>query len=197
VAIQAAAKRAGYIIKEWFYDADVRGDVEVHKRPAFMQMLTALASNGIRTVFIEDLSRFSRVVTVGMLGTALLKRLDVTMFDSRNTNCTDPQDPMAKAMLGMMMVFAELDKDLLITKLKGARDRKSAEIGQRIEGRKGYTRGKEHTGLVTLAKSLRSEGMTLEAISASLAERGHLTNTGKPFSASQVKRITEARDGDR
>src|SRR5271168_1571853 len=77
VVIEAAAKRSGYVIREWFYDADVRGDVEVHKRPAFMKMLEALASNGVRTVFIEDLSRFSRVVTVGLLGTALLKRLDV------------------------------------------------------------------------------------------------------------------------
>jgi DNA invertase Pin-like site-specific DNA recombinase len=192
VVIEGAAKRAGYSIREWFYDADVRGDVEVNKRPAFMQMLSALAGNGVRTVFIEDLSRFSRVATVGMLGIALLRRLDVSMFDGRNTNCTDPQDPMAKAMLGMMLIFAELDKDLTTAKLKGARDRKSLEIGRRIEGRKGYTRGETHKDLVMLAKDMRSTGTTFDAISAALAERGHLTNTGKPFSASQVKRIVEA-----
>jgi DNA invertase Pin-like site-specific DNA recombinase len=67
------------------------------------------------------------------------------MFDGRGTNVTDPQAPMAKAMLGMMLVFAELEKDLLVEKLKGARDRASikslAETGKRIEGIKGYTRG--------------------------------------------------------
>lgn len=190
LAIEAGAKRAGYFIKEWFYDADVKGETPVNERPAFMAMIGALAGNGVRVVFIEELSRFSRVATVGLLGIALLKRLDVTMFDGRGTNCTDPQDPMAKAMLGIMLIFAELDKDMMVAKLKGARDRASDKAGRRVEGRKGYTKGNPE--LVALAKLL-GEGRSLSETARALAERGHVTASGNPFSASQVQRLLDAR----
>jgi DNA invertase Pin-like site-specific DNA recombinase len=190
LAINRAAARAGYRIKEWFYDADVRGDIEVSDRPAFMAMTEALASNGVRTVFVEEVGRFSRELTVAMVGIATLKKLDVTLLDGRGTSCTDPKDPMAKAMLQMMFVFAELDKNMTVAKLKGARDRASDTAGRRVEGRRGYTRGDPE--LVRLAKSLMA-GRTLLATSAALADLGHVTASGRPFSASQVKRLVEAR----
>jgi DNA invertase Pin-like site-specific DNA recombinase len=188
VAIEAAAARSGHYIREWFYDAAIKGSVEVNKRPAFMAMLAALAANGVRTVFIEDLSRFSRVVTIGMLGIALLKRLDVVMYDGRNINCTEPQDAMAKAMLGMMLIFAELDKDLSVAKMQGARDRKSVQLGRRVEGRKGHAGN--IPGLADIARGMTG---TLQARSEQLAALGHVTKTGQPFSASQVKRLVESR----
>ena len=53
-----------------------------------------------------------------------------------------------------------------------------------------YTRGNPE--LVRLAKLLRAD-KTLLATSAALAEQGHVTANGKPFSASLVKRLIEAR----
>lgn len=190
LAIEAAAKRSGYFVKAWFYDADVRGDVAVSDRPAFMAMLDALASNGVRTVFVEDIGRFSRETMVGLVGIATLKKHGVTLFDKTGMDRTDPKDPMEKAMLQMMFVFAELDKNMTVAKLKGARDRASEKAGRRVEGQKGYTRG--DAVLVASAKALRADGLSFLAISAQLASDGYKTATGQNFSASQVKRLCEA-----
>jgi DNA invertase Pin-like site-specific DNA recombinase len=195
-AIESAAASAGYFIKDWFYDTGVKGNIPVQDRPAFMEMRDALASNGVRHVFIEDIGRLSRDQSIGLLGIALIKRLGVTMIDGRGTDVTDPSDPMAKAWIGMMLVFAELEKDMLVKKLKGARDRKSAIAGRRIEGQKGYLRprkGEIGLPLVTLAQSLAGD-RTLLAISTMLAEQGHMTALGKAFSASQVKRLIEVKN---
>jgi hypothetical protein len=67
-AIEGAATASGHYVKQWFYDADVKGETPVNERPALMLMLNVLVGNGVRTVFVEDVGRFSRVVTVGMLG---------------------------------------------------------------------------------------------------------------------------------
>jgi hypothetical protein len=80
--------------------------------------------------------------------------------------------------------------DALVKKLRIARDRASERAGRRIEGRKGHIKGNPE--LVALAKSIWREGRTLLTTSAVLAERGYFTATGKPFSASQVKRLVDA-----
>ncbi len=77
--------------------------------------------------------------------------------------------------------------------LKGARDRKSAALGRRVEGRKGY-RG-TNPGLVREAKRLArrnpktGETRSLREIADQLAGLGHATAAGRPFSASQVLRL--------
>jgi DNA invertase Pin-like site-specific DNA recombinase len=53
-------------------------------------------------------------------------------------------DPMLKAMIQVQGVFAELDKSMLVAKLRKAREAKKAKTG-RCEGRKpyGYYEGEE------------------------------------------------------
>jgi hypothetical protein len=41
-------------------------------------------------------------------------------------------------MVTIMAVFAQIEKKRLVKKLRAARDRRSAQQGRRIEGRKGY-----------------------------------------------------------
>ncbi len=77
--------------------------------------------------------------------------------------------------------------------LKGARDRKSAAPGRRVEGRKGYR--ETNPGLVREAERLArrnpktGETRSLREIADQLAGLGHATAAGKPFSASQVQRL--------
>ena len=49
-----------------------------------------------------------------------------------------------------MAVFAQIEEKPLVKKLKAARDRKSAQQGRRIEGRKGYA--ETHPELVRIAR---------------------------------------------
>ena len=61
-AIEAFAKRGRYEIAEgdWFYDPAVSGDDAIESRPGFAALLDRTEADGIRTVLIEDASRFAR-----------------------------------------------------------------------------------------------------------------------------------------
>jgi hypothetical protein len=90
----------------------------------------------------------------------------------------------------------EYEKARLVAKLKGARDRASARLGRRVEGRKGYR--DTNPDLVREAKRLArkspktGEARSLREIARELAGLGHVTAEGKPFSASQVQRLLGA-----
>jgi DNA invertase Pin-like site-specific DNA recombinase len=65
IAIETYAKRPGYVIAEddWFWYADVKGADPVTERPGFQAMLERITSNGVRTVIVEDASRFARATS--------------------------------------------------------------------------------------------------------------------------------------
>lgn len=196
VSIEAGARRRGYEIVEWFYDATVSGDDLIDQRPGFAAMLDRIEGNCVRTVFVESADRFARKMLTAELGILLLIKRDVTLFTASGENLTDTQDEMRVAFRQIAMTFAQLEKTRLVKKLKVARDRKSeADNGRRIEGRKGYLRPTQdpdtdarNVSLMEVARSI-APGKTLLAVAAELAAMGHVTRTGRPFSASQVQRL--------
>src|SRR4051794_39945354 len=58
--IEAFAKRGGYVIVGEFYDAAVSGADPIEIRPGFAALLDRIEGNGVRTVIVEDASRFAR-----------------------------------------------------------------------------------------------------------------------------------------
>jgi DNA invertase Pin-like site-specific DNA recombinase len=191
-AILAGAKRLGLEIadSDWFYDAGISGDVPVQDRPGFNAMLDRIDGNGVRTVVVESADRFARKMLTAELGVLLLVTRGVTLMTASGEDLTDTDDELRVAFRQMAMTFAQLEKTRLVKKLKVARDRASERAGRRIEGRKGHTKG--NPTLVKLAQQIWGEGRTLLATSAALAEQGHVTANGRPFSASQVKRLVDA-----
>src|SRR5260221_9511983 len=71
-AIEAFAERAGVEIVGWFYDPAVSGADPIEARPGFAALLDCLESNGVRTVVVEDASRFARDLVAQELGLILL-----------------------------------------------------------------------------------------------------------------------------
>jgi DNA invertase Pin-like site-specific DNA recombinase len=144
---------------------------------------------------VEDVSRFAREMKAHILGIALLRERGVRLLSATDgQNLTEDTDEMTEGMVTIMAVFAQIEKKRLVKKLRAARDRRSAEQGGRIEGRKGYR--EINPELVRTATRLshgnRKERLSLRAISTQLAAMGHVNGKGKPFSAAQVKRLLEA-----
>jgi hypothetical protein len=82
--------------------------------------------------------------------------------------------------------FAQLEKARLVHKLKVARDRKRA-TGAKVEDRKSHAELRPE--VVELARKLaakRKRPMSPRAISAALAEAGHLNENGKPYAATSI-----------
>jgi DNA invertase Pin-like site-specific DNA recombinase len=65
-AIERYAKSAGYVIADddWYYDAAVSGADNLAERPGWRALMARILANGVRTVLIEDASRFARALMV-------------------------------------------------------------------------------------------------------------------------------------
>ena len=186
-----ATRQAIQIVNE-FYDAAVSGSDAIEDRPGFTALLDRIEGNGIRTVIVEDVSRFAREIKAHVLGIALLRERGVRLLSaSDGQNLTEDTDEMTEGMVTIMAVFAQIEKKRLVKKLRAARDRKSLQEGKRIEGRKGYR--ETNPELVREAKRLchgnRKERLSLRGIAIRLAAMGYTTSKGTSFSAAQVKRL--------
>src|SRR5262249_19320224 len=151
-----------------FYDAAISGADAIEERPGFAALLDRIENDGVRTVIVEDVSRFAREMKAHILGIALLRERGVKLLSaSDGENLTEDTDDMTEGMVTIMAVFAQIEKKRLVKKLRAARDRKSSLTGRRIEGRKSYRQ--KNPELVRAAKRLthgnRKERQSLRALS--------------------------------
>jgi DNA invertase Pin-like site-specific DNA recombinase len=180
-AIAAYAKAHGVEIVGEYYDAAVSGADPIFERPGFIDMLAAIAGNGVKTILVETANRFARKLTVQELGYEYLKKEGITLIAVDNPDGFLSDDPMIVACRQMMGVFAELEKTMTVAKLKAARDRKRALTG-RCDGRPPAPEAAR-----VMAKKLHGQGLALRRIGARLAEAGFLSPSGKPYLAQSVK----------
>jgi DNA invertase Pin-like site-specific DNA recombinase len=120
-AIEAFARHSGHVVVEWFNDPAVSGADPIDTRPGFRALLDRIVSNGVRTVVVEDASRFARTLMVQEAGIATLAGLGVRVLTSRGDDLTDSDDEMRVAMRQIAGVFSQLEKTRLVKKLRGAR----------------------------------------------------------------------------
>src|SRR5271156_985728 len=79
-AVTAYAKANKITIAEDFYDAAVSGADAIEDRPGFAAMLERIEGNGVRTVLVEDASRFARSVLAQELGVLVMSGRGVRIF---------------------------------------------------------------------------------------------------------------------
>jgi DNA invertase Pin-like site-specific DNA recombinase len=135
-AIAAYARSAGLDLVGEYYDAAVSGADPIDTRPGFRALLDRIVSNGVRTVIVEDASRFAHTLMVQEAGIATLAGIGVQVLTSRGDDLTDSDDEMRVAMRQIAGVFS-LEKTRLVKKLAAARARGRA-AGRKVEGRKGF-----------------------------------------------------------
>ena len=134
-AIGTFAKHAGFTVIEEFYDAAVSGADPIDTRPGFRALLERIVSNGVRTVIVEDASRFARTLMVQEAGIATLAGLGVQVLTSRGDDLTDSDDEMRVAMRQIAGVFSQLEKTRLVKKLHAARVRPAPRAASAKAGR--------------------------------------------------------------
>jgi len=138
------AGQIGYELTEVYHEAFTGTDTD---RPMFTKMLAEILSNGCRTIIVERLDRLARDLSVQLQLVGLLCSKGITLLSAdtqQDVTAAFSGDPMLKAMIQVQGVFAELDKSMLVAKLRKAREAKKAKTG-RCEGRKpyGYYEGEE------------------------------------------------------
>jgi DNA invertase Pin-like site-specific DNA recombinase len=188
VAINGFAKRSRLTLVDEFSDPGVSGADPIETRPGFSALLDRMEGNGVRTVVVEDASRFARDLVTQELGIIALINRGVCVLTANGDSLTDSSDPSRKMMRQIAGSFAEYEKARLVAKLKVARDRKRAAVGK-CEGRKSWA--EIDPKLVCQVKQLRRRSpkghqRSLRAVSAELVKLGYRNERGQPFSAASI-----------
>jgi DNA invertase Pin-like site-specific DNA recombinase len=178
VRIHAAAQ--GLELVGAFHDAAVSGADHLGARPGFAALLAAATAAGAGTILVESASRFARDLIVQETGVAMLKAQGFTLVAVDDPDAFTADTPTARLVRQVLGAVAEFEKASLVAKLKGARDRKSAALGRRCEGRKPVP-----AGVVAEARRL-APGRSLRQVAAELAALGHLSPAGKPYGAGSI-----------
>lgn len=189
-AIDQCASQHGYVIVAEYYDEAVSGAELIENRPGFKALLEHVAGNGVRTIIIEDPSRFARSMHASIFGEVLLKGLDVKVICANGEPLFEEEDDMRRAMSQIGMVFAELEKRKLVKRLQKGRDLKSKDLGRRVEG--GSRQYSEDA--LTRAKALyradrKGNRRTLRQIASELAKEGFTASSGKEYQANSVRQM--------
>ena len=164
-------------IVQWYQDAYSGTEAD---RPAFMEMLAAAMGNGIKIIIVECLDRLARDLVIQSTLLAKLESEGITLISAstgEDVTASMRDDPMRKALVQIQGVFAELDKSLLVRKLRKGRDAVRASEG-RCEGQKPYgyydgesevldrikalrrkPRGQNRLSVAKVADKLNSEGL--------------------------------------
>ncbi len=133
----------------------------------------------MRTVIVEDDSRFARELMAQELGITLLISRGVRPLTASGDDLTASDDPTRKMMRHIAGAFAEYEKARLVSKLRHARERQRKERGK-CEGRKPHA--EIRPDVVAEAKRLRraspktGDRLSYRQISARLAKVGFLND---------------------
>ena len=186
-AVRSCAAALGLKIVKEYYDAAVSGADPVDSRPGFAEMLTYMLGNGARTIIVENASRFARDLIVQETGYQALKMKGIELVAADSPDSFVSDTPTAVLIRQILGAVAQFDKATLVHKLRGARDRKSAKLGRRIEGNPNWK--PPPLAHVKAAKTALARGLSLRAISEELAVKGYLSGSGKRYGPQSVKRM--------
>ncbi|MBT4940417.1 MAG: recombinase family protein [Rhodospirillaceae bacterium] len=181
-----------------FYDAAVSGKDAIHDRDGFVELLEFCRLNDVQIILVESASRFSRDLLCQEHGFLALRQAGFNLIptDAPQYFTDDTDNPSAKMIRQILGSVSEYEKEALVQKLRGARERKRKENGK-CEGRKSYVEKKPE--LVREAKRLRrvnpnsKRQRSYRQISLLLAGKGYLTSTNTPLHATQIKRLCEGK----
>jgi DNA invertase Pin-like site-specific DNA recombinase len=190
-AIQAYAVANDIEIEQEYWDQAVSGADPVETRPGFAAMLDKLESNGVRVVLVEDASRFARSVLAQELGVLVMMQRGVAVVTvNTGDDLTQSDDPTKVAMRQLAGVFAQFEKARLVQKLKSARDRKSQELGMRIEG-PSYRRQRPEAFQALQELRAAHPDWSHPMLAEALEQQGIVTSNGKRLAPTQVSRLLQ------
>ena len=194
--IQKWAKANGATIETEYLEEGVSGANELEGRPAMVELLGAIAANGVRTVIVERADRFARDLVASELLLREFTRLGVSVIEAEGGNdlsAGDDSNPTAKLVRQILGAVSEFDKTSIVLKLKAARSRARRENG-RCEGRKPFGEKDGEADTLILIRSLRRKPKggsrkSFAAIAEKLNRDEVITRTGKPWHPEVVRRL--------
>jgi DNA invertase Pin-like site-specific DNA recombinase len=186
-AIKGYAKEHGIHIVKVFREEGVTGSKETMDRPAWVDMMSTLHGNGVKTILIEKLDRLARDLMVQEACIADLRKNGFTLLSVQEPDlmATDATRVLMRQLLGAV---AQYEKTQIVIKLRAARTRMKAQQGH-CEGRKPFGHYEGERAAIERMTVLQVSGMSVRAITATLNAEGVPTRTGGAWRDAVVGRI--------
>ena len=194
--IKKWASSNGVSLAGEFREGGISGSNELEGRPAMVELLGSLATNGVKTVVVERADRFARDLVASELLLREFSRLGVKVIEAEGGNdlsAGDEGNPTAKLVRQILGAVAEFDKTSIVLKLKAARSRVRREKG-RCEGRKPFGEMEGEDAILKLIHSLRRKPkggvrMSFAEIATKLNTGAYPSRTGRPWHPEVVRRL--------
>ncbi len=157
--LEAVAQRAGWEVVQTFEDRGISGTKGRDQRPAYDAMLKAVTRREVDMVVAWSVDRLGRSMQEL---TAFLAELHGRGADLYlHQQALDTTTPSGKAMFGMMAVFAEFERAMIVERVNAGLARAKAQ-GKRL-GRPGHGEAVE-----VKVRELRATGMGVIKVAKTL-----------------------------
>jgi DNA invertase Pin-like site-specific DNA recombinase len=191
-AVKGYAKANGIRIVKVYEEKGVSGTKEWEDRPAWMEMMSALLSNGVKTVIIEKLDRLARdlMVQETIIGDLRKRGLELVSVHEPDLLQDDPTRTLLRQMMG---AIAQYEKTMLVLKLRGARNRVKA-AGGHGEGNRPFGSNAGESQTLERMRALGKEFPRQWArIATQLDAEGRKPRSGEKWHPYAVSRILSRR----
>ena len=186
-AIRSYAEAHGFKVARVFREEGISGASELNGRRALLELL-AKQANGAQIVLIERLDRLARDLMVQENLIADIQKRGFRLISVAEPDLLE-NDPTRKLMRQIIGAISEYEKQMIVLKLRGARQRAKAQHGK-CEGRKLYGTRTGEDEVIERMKELRELGISFRRIAAALNTDGVKTRTiGKRWHGSLVSQI--------
>ncbi|MGR6904574.1 recombinase family protein [Lysinibacillus sp. BSL11] len=181
-------------VKQIFHDKGISG-ASMDKRDGIKALLKYVKSNKVDYLVVYKVSRLSRKISDVVAIADYLEKAGVKLIAIEDN--IDTSTPMGKYFLVFGAIFAEMERENIITQVKGGMQQKARE-GEWNGGKPplGYDLVEKRLEIneadAGVVKSIYNEylkGNGYKAIALNLNEKGFKTKLGKPFNGIGIKEI--------
>jgi DNA invertase Pin-like site-specific DNA recombinase len=183
IAIEQFAASQGLQLAKVYREEGVTGTAE--SRPTLAELMED-ASPG-DTVIVEKLDRLARDLLVQEAIFSKLMQAGIRLLSATEPDMSQ-NDPTRKFIRRILGAVAELDKDLIVARLRGARQRVKTATG-RCEGRKPYGHRPGEAEVVARIRGWRTAGVSCIEIARRLNASGTAARGGGQWFETTVRRI--------
>ena len=172
-------KNNGYDISDEFYET-MTGDSEILSRPKFVEMMDFCHTSGVKTIVVENTTRFSRDLICMETGYVYLKGLGFTLISSESPESFVDDSPTSVLIRRVLGCMSDFEKNSVVEKLRGSRKRKRSVMKEKgyitrkghgkVEGRKSHL--EKHPELEGLLKKYKKKMTLVEMSSHLMSEHG-------------------------
>jgi site-specific DNA recombinase len=196
--------REGIEIVGTHQDIDVSGDVPPEGRPGLLDALAALREHNAGVLVVARRDRLARDSELSALIRYMVRKQGAIFRTADGVS--DDDSPAGKMMQGMLDLFAEYEKALIVLRTRAAmaaKRRRGEMIGKPPYGHRLGEDGKTlvldqaEQEVIRRAVEMRRAGTSLRAISIALNGEGRRSRSGNTFDHKQVINMLKRADEPR